>query len=471
MDNHQPQAIGTYRVVRAIGAGRFTQVYLVEDIRGQLWALKKIHENLIKQDPGFLQRFEREVRIQAGLKHPNVAGVRAFDANEGYLVIDYIGEKTLQDLLDNDYPDGMDLHTALDIIRPIEEALTYIHKDAGFAHLNVTPRNILIQETRTRRGSTERHIMLADFGLGFAIDSDGWADLNGFVGTPGYWSPRQRGSTEDKPGVLSDIYSLGAVIGVMLTGRKPQEVLDILRGTNKGLRSSLPLKVRQVLQRATEEDPRNRYASVKGLVTAFTRAVEDDKSHRQREGDFDRETTLTVTSIAGSSPDLTTLSSQPAILADLQTVQPLKIFYCYAHEDRDLRDRIDKHLAGLKRRGHIVAWYDREIQAGTVWEQEINIHLSTADIILLLVSADFVNSDYCYGKEMQRALEMHEKGEAYVLPILLRPMDWQDAPFAKLQLLPTGAKPITRWSDPEEALEDVAKQIRAIVTTLHTRQG
>ena len=72
---------------------------------------------------------------------------------------------------------------------------------------------------------------------------------------------------------------------------------------------------------------------------------------------------------------------------------------------------------------------------------------------------------------MQKALEMHEQGKACVLPILLRPVDWQDAPFAKLQLLPTGAKPITRWPDPEEALEDVAKQIRAVVNTLRTKQS
>lgn len=154
-----------------------------------------------------------------------------------------------------------------------------------------------------------------------------------------------------------------------------------------------------------------------------------------------------------------------------QEAHPLKIFYCYAHEDKDLRDRIDKHLGTLKRLGHIVGWYDREIQAGTEWEKEIEAHLSTASIILLLVSADFVNSDYCYGVEMQKALKMHEKSETLVLPILLRPVDWQDAPFAKLQILPTGAKPITSWSDPEEALEDVAKQIRAVVSTQRTRRN
>jgi len=151
--------------------------------------------------------------------------------------------------------------------------------------------------------------------------------------------------------------------------------------------------------------------------------------------------------------------------------RPITIFFCYAHKDKDLRDRIDNHLGVLKRLGQVTGWYDREIRAGTEWEREIEEHLSTASIILLLVSADFVNSDYCYGVEMQKALEMHEQGKACVLPILLRPVDWQNAPFAKLQLLPRGAKPITKWPDPEEALEDVAKQIRAVVNTLRSQEG
>lgn len=147
---------------------------------------------------------------------------------------------------------------------------------------------------------------------------------------------------------------------------------------------------------------------------------------------------------------------------------PIKIFYCYAHEDKDLRDRLDGHLSILKRLGNIVGWYDREIQAGIEWEREIEAHLSTASIILLLVSSDFLKSDYCYGVEMQKALEMHEKGKARVLPILLRPVYWQGAPFAKLQILPTGAKPITEWQNQDKALTDVAEQISAVVTALRT---
>jgi hypothetical protein len=96
--------------------------------------------------------------------------------------------------------------------------------------------------------------------------------------------------------------------------------------------------------------------------------------------------------------------------------------------------------------------------------------LNTANIILLLVSADFVHSDYCYSVEMKKALELHHAGQARVLPIILRPVDWQGAPFAKLQMLPAGAKPIMQWKDQDEALEDVAKGIRNVVGSFRSQK-
>jgi serine/threonine protein kinase len=263
---------GEYREIRFLGQGGFAQVYLVEDNLGRRWALKQLHPDLIQHDPNILKRFEREARIQAGLEHPHIANVHAFNPQEGYLVIDYIEGRTLRKLIDDDFPDGMDFKTALQILQPLEEALTYIHEHAGFAHLDITPGNILIQETRTLLGRTEQHVVLADFGLARVIDSDGWADVTTLAGAPGYWAPEQCGMTLDKPGMRSDIYALGVVIGVMLTGRRPQEVLDLLRGTSNTLPSTLA-QVKQVLQRATEEDPKKRYASVKGLIKVFKEAV------------------------------------------------------------------------------------------------------------------------------------------------------------------------------------------------------
>ena len=141
---------------------------------------------------------------------------------------------------------------------------------------------------------------------------------------------------------------------------------------------------------------------------------------------------------------------------------PIKVFFSYAHEDEALLNKLKTHLRPLQRQGLIDIWDDRDISAGMVWEQEIDKHLNTAQIILLLISAAFLSSDYTYSIEMKRALERHESGEAYVIPIILWPVFWQEAPFGKLQALPTDAKPVTSWQSLDEALFDVAEGIRLV---------
>src|SRR2546423_15619257 len=103
----------------------------------------------------------------------------------------------------------------------------------------------------------------------------------------------------------------------------------------------------------------------------------------------------------------------------------VEIFISYAHEDEALLNKLKAHLRPLQREGLIDTWYDRDISAGTDWKREIDIQLKTAQIILLLVSPDFIASDYCYSVEMQQAMERHEKGEARVIPIILRPVYWE----------------------------------------------
>ncbi len=128
-----------------------------------------------------------------------------------------------------------------------------------------------------------------------------------------------------------------------------------------------------------------------------------------------------------------------------------------------------KHLMPLQRRGLISIWSDTDIDAGTAWEDEIKKHLDSAHIILLLISPDFMASDYCYSTEMERALERNIKGEARVIPIILRPTAWKGAPFDKLQMLPSNAKPVTdrrSWQNEDEALNDVIEHIDPIVLEL-----
>src|SRR5437879_3717422 len=127
------------------------------------------------------------------------------------------------------------------------------------------------------------------------------------------------------------------------------------------------------------------------------------------------------------------------------------LFFSYAHEDEKLRDKLATHLSLLKRQGVISDWYDRDITAGTEWKGQIDSRLESARVILLLISSDFLASAYCYDVEMKRALERHEAGEARVIPIFLRPVDWKGAPFSKLNGLPTDTRPVTKWKNRDEA--------------------
>lgn len=145
---------------------------------------------------------------------------------------------------------------------------------------------------------------------------------------------------------------------------------------------------------------------------------------------------------------------------------PLELFFSYAHEDEPLRDKLARHLSTLKRQQVIADWHDRRISAGTEWAGQIDTHLNTARIILLLISSDFIASDYCYDVELTRALERHAAGTARVIPVILRPSDWHSAPFGKLQALPKDGKPISRWPDQDEAFLDVTQGIRRVAEEL-----
>jgi TIR domain len=127
-----------------------------------------------------------------------------------------------------------------------------------------------------------------------------------------------------------------------------------------------------------------------------------------------------------------------------------------------LRDELARRLDSLQRQGLITAWHDRRIIAGTDWAQTIDEHLNTASIILLLISPHFLASRYCSEIEMPQALKRHTAGEARVVPILLSSLDfnWTHEPFARLQVLPTGGKPITEWKDQNKAFLDVMRGIR-----------
>lgn len=138
------------------------------------------------------------------------------------------------------------------------------------------------------------------------------------------------------------------------------------------------------------------------------------------------------------------------------------VFFSYSHRDEDLRNELEVHLTMLKRQGVIATWHDRRIGAGQEFGKEISQHLEEAGIILLLVSPYFLASDYCYDMEMKRALERHERGEARVIPVILRPCDWHSAPFGKLLAVPKDGKPVTKYADQHDAFLEIVQAIRKV---------
>lgn len=142
---------------------------------------------------------------------------------------------------------------------------------------------------------------------------------------------------------------------------------------------------------------------------------------------------------------------------------PVTIFISYAHEDEQLLNALKTQLALLRRQGLIDMWFDRNISAGQQWASEIDDHFLSADIILLLISPDFMDSDYINNNELKRAMIWQDQKLGRVIPIILRPTDWEEASFGKLQALPKDGKPITTSSNQDQAFLDVAKGIRAVV--------
>lgn len=143
--------------------------------------------------------------------------------------------------------------------------------------------------------------------------------------------------------------------------------------------------------------------------------------------------------------------------------QGLGVFIAYARKDKSLQRRLKEHLAPLERENLIRIWFDGMITPGEAWEATLQEHLRSAEVVLLLISASFMSSDYCYETEMKQAVERHQRGAALVIPIILKPVDWHNAPFAALQALPEDARPVTTWSNRDKALANVAAGVRVAI--------
>lgn len=155
----------------------------------------------------------------------------------------------------------------------------------------------------------------------------------------------------------------------------------------------------------------------------------------------------------------------PAETAKLQK-ETLEVFFSYAHEDEALRNKLANHLKALERQRIISSWSGQDITAGEDSYDQVLSRINQADIILLLISEAFIASDFIWGVELERAMTLHSEKSVCVIPIILRPVDWEGLPFARLQALPRNSTPITSWTDQDQAFVDVAKGIRQVAEQL-----
>lgn len=142
---------------------------------------------------------------------------------------------------------------------------------------------------------------------------------------------------------------------------------------------------------------------------------------------------------------------------------PIEIFIAYSHQDLKYKDELKKFLRPLLNTKQAVVWDDHDIEAGQDWEAEIKKRLYGAEILLLLVSPDSLASDYFYGREVAVSLERHERGEAVVVPVVLRPCAWTITPLKKIEALPTKGKPVTSWASQDEAFTEIANSVGELV--------
>ncbi|MDE7063180.1 MAG: toll/interleukin-1 receptor domain-containing protein, partial [Lachnospiraceae bacterium] len=150
----------------------------------------------------------------------------------------------------------------------------------------------------------------------------------------------------------------------------------------------------------------------------------------------------------------------------MQSEEKIKVFLSYSHRDEEYKKELDKHLAVQRKSGKIETWNDRKLVAGTHIHEEIDEKLVEADLIILLLSSDFFDSDYCYGKEMTRALELNDCGKNIIIPVIIRPCDWLDSPLKNIVALPEDGCPISKWEDADEAYLSVVSGIKKAIAQL-----
>jgi internalin A len=262
--------------------------------------------------------------------------------------------------------------------------------------------------------------------------------------------------------VKADLQDRTVSIAVLGAGTGRRRLLSVIR-------SDLDVIHRFITKlEATEEVP---VPGQPGLAIGYQelRALEEAGEKELTRFHKGKLVKVQIADLLNGVEDASTRPSEPKREAGAR--EGVRVAFSYSHKDEALRDQLETHLKLLQRNGVITTWHDRKLMAGDKWAGVIDDKFQSADIILLLVSADFLASDYCYEIELKTALERAAKSEVEVVPIILRTCDWADAPFAKFQALPKDAVPVVKWTHPDDAWTDVERGIKKLAEERRKRGG
>ena len=314
------KTIGRVRIDKYLARGGMAEVYLGSHLSLDRQVAVKVLHSYIEEDPGLLARFQREAKVVAALRHPNIVQIFDFDATEGhpYIVMEYLKGPTLSTYLRNlhERNERIPPHQVARLLKALTSALDYAHEQ-GVIHRDIKPGNIMLHGKANEIAldqplTSDVEAILTDFGL-VRIEHAASQTASGMVsGTPSYMSPEQ--ARGDKTDHRTDIYSLGVVLYEMLAGRVPFEADSTMSVMYMQINEPPPpipgvsLPVQMVINRALAKNPDDRYQTCREMALDFFLAL-----------GMNAEAETIIESLPADSPMRTVVSNKTAAANSKET--------------------------------------------------------------------------------------------------------------------------------------------------------
>ncbi len=453
MSDRVGQQFGKYQLLRLLGEGTTSHVYLGKQHgEGKEVAVKVLNTQVAPERAAALLA-EGQKMVQ--LNHPNIRRTLdlGVERQTPYLVLDYAPKDTLR----KRHLSGEKLAPALILpyVRQIAEALHYAHRQR-MIHADVRPENLLLGENN--------QILVNDFSFSFLLLAFNLkkSQLRSPVN---YIAPEHY---DGRPRAASDQYSLAVVIYEWLCGEQPFQGSEVQIAS--ALVSSAPPPLRQknpaiseaienVILTALSKDWRDRYASIQAFAKAFERACQS--------GSFLTATADEIVSIpptdvqheaeqpsSGNGTDATLEPDQPASAEPIIRKPPTETislspsrtttFISYSHADKLYLDEFHVHLKFLEKTGGFDFWDDTRLLGGDLWREEIRRAIGSARIAILLVSPNFLASEFITTEELPPLLLAAKKEGATILPVIVRDSLFHISSLSEFQAFKGISRPLTR---------------------------